>query len=90
MGWVTPRPGRFSSGKAPVLILQEAGWGPEPVWMGEKNLTPPELDPRTAHPVLSRYTDWAILAHSGTGTGIPPPQVLQFSAVSIIPPLLYT
>ena len=30
-----------------------------------ENLTPsPGFDPRTVQPVASRYTDWAILAHS--------------------------
>ena len=35
-GWVvssTPR-SHFTPGKDPVPILQEAGWAPEPVWMG--------------------------------------------------------
>ena len=35
-GWVvssTPRP-HFTPGKNPVLILQEAGWAPGPVWTG--------------------------------------------------------
>ena len=38
-GWVvssTPRP-RFTPGKDPVPILQEAGWAPGPVWMGGKS-----------------------------------------------------
>ena len=32
----TSRP-HFTPGKDPVSILQEAGWAPEPVWMGEKS-----------------------------------------------------
>ena len=32
------RPGRFTPGKDPVLIVQEAGWAPGPVWMGAENL----------------------------------------------------
>ena len=28
-----------------------------------KTLSPPGFDPRTAKPVASRYTDWAIPAH---------------------------
>ena len=35
-GWVvssTPRP-HFTPGKDPVPIVQEAGWGPGPVWTG--------------------------------------------------------
>jgi len=31
----TPRP-HFTPGKDPVPILQEAGWGPGPVWTGGK------------------------------------------------------
>ena len=38
-GWSTPRPGRFTPGKNPVPIVQEAGWAPGPVWMGAENLT---------------------------------------------------
>ena len=30
-GWSTPRPGRFTPGKNPVPIVQEAGWASEPV-----------------------------------------------------------
>jgi hypothetical protein len=38
-GWSAPRPGRFSPGKDPVPIVQEAGWAPGPVWTCAKNLT---------------------------------------------------
>ena len=31
----TPRP-FFTTGKYPLLIVQEAGWAPEPVWTGGK------------------------------------------------------
>jgi hypothetical protein len=30
-GWSAPRPGRFTSGKDPVPIVEEAGWAPGPV-----------------------------------------------------------
>ena len=33
-GWSTPRLGRFTPGKDPVLIVQEAGWAPGPFWTG--------------------------------------------------------
>jgi len=33
------RPSRFTPGKDPVLILQEAVWAPGPVWSGAENLT---------------------------------------------------
>ena len=39
-GWLTPRPGRFTPGKDPVPILQEARWATEPVWTGAENLAP--------------------------------------------------
>jgi hypothetical protein len=41
-GWgvsVTPQP-LFTPGKDPVPIVQEAGWGPGPVWTGAGNLAP--------------------------------------------------
>jgi hypothetical protein len=56
-GWSTPRLGRFTAGKDPVPTVQEAGWAPGPVWTG--------ADPRTAQPVASLYTDWAIPTHQG-------------------------
>ena len=39
-GWSTPHPGHFNPGKDPVPIVEEAGWAPEPVWMGAENLVP--------------------------------------------------
>ena len=38
--WSTPRPGRFTPGKDPVSIVEEAGWAPQPVWTGAENLVP--------------------------------------------------
>ena len=35
-----PGPGRFTRGKDPVPILQEAGWVSEPFWTGAGNLAP--------------------------------------------------
>ena len=36
--WSAARPGRtLPPGKDPVLILQEAGWTPGPVWTGGKS-----------------------------------------------------
>ena len=37
--WSAARPGRFTPGKDPVPIVQEAGWAPGPVWTAE-NLAP--------------------------------------------------
>jgi hypothetical protein len=40
-GWVvSTTPGRFTLGKDPVPIVQEAGWAPGPVWTCAKNLAP--------------------------------------------------
>jgi len=51
-GWMvssTPRP-HFTPGKDPVPILQEAGWGPGPVWTGGKSRTHRDSIPdRPAH-----------------------------------------
>jgi hypothetical protein len=58
---ITPRP-PSPPGKDPVPIVEEAGWAPEPVWIGAENLAPPGLDPRTFQPVATRYTDCAIPA----------------------------
>ena len=38
-GLLNPRSGRFTPGKDPVSILQEAGWATGPVWTGAENLT---------------------------------------------------
>ena len=42
-GWSTPRPGRFTPGKDPVPIVEEAGWASGPVWTGAENLAHTEL-----------------------------------------------
>ena len=51
-------PAAFTPGKDTVPIIQEAGWGPGPVWKGAENLAPLVFDPRTIQPVGSRYTDY--------------------------------
>ena len=38
VGGLAPRPSRFSPGKDPVPVVQEAGWAPGPVWTGAGNL----------------------------------------------------
>jgi hypothetical protein len=58
-GWSAPRPGRFTPGKDPVPILQEAGWAQGQSGQVRKILLPPVFDPRTIQPVASHYTDWA-------------------------------
>ena len=52
-----PRPGRFTTGKDPVLIVQEAKKAPGPFWEVPENLAPPGFDPRIVQPVESRCTD---------------------------------
>jgi hypothetical protein len=42
-GCSTPRPGRFTSRKDPVPIVQEVGWAPGPVGTGVENLVPTEI-----------------------------------------------
>jgi hypothetical protein len=64
-GWLAPRPGRFTPpGKTRYPLYRRLG-GPQgqygQVW---KISLQPGLDPRTLQPVASRYTDWAIPAHT--------------------------
>jgi hypothetical protein len=52
--WSASRPGRFTPGKDPVSIVQEAGWAPGPVWTTAKNLAPtairsPDLPARSQY-----------------------------------------
>jgi hypothetical protein len=56
----TPRP-PYPQERDTVPIVKEAGWAP-----GRKITPPPGFDPRTVQPVASRYTDYAILAHTST------------------------
>jgi len=42
-GWSSPRPGRITPGKAPVPIVQEAGWSPGAGWTDAGNLTPTRI-----------------------------------------------
>ena len=39
-GWSASRSRRFTPGKDPVPIVQEAGWAPGQVWQGAENLVP--------------------------------------------------
>jgi hypothetical protein len=41
----------------PVPIVQEDGWDPGPVWMGEENSPLMGFNPRTIQSVANRYTD---------------------------------
>jgi len=53
-GWSTPRPGRFTRGKDPVLIV---GRPQDRSGQVRKISPPPGFDPRTVQPVAIRYTD---------------------------------
>jgi hypothetical protein len=57
-GWSVPRPGRFTLGKDPVLIVQEAGWARGPVWTGAENLAPTGMvnAPRKLNIVIFTFT----------------------------------
>jgi hypothetical protein len=65
--WSASRPGRvIAQGKGvPVLIVQEAGWTPEPVWterLEKKSFClcrGSNLDRPGVQPVARHYTDWA-------------------------------
>jgi hypothetical protein len=63
-------PAAFTPGKDPVPIVQEAGWAPEPVWIGAENHALTGFDPRTFQPVASSYTDYAIPALHDSMYGI--------------------
>jgi hypothetical protein len=54
----TPRP-LYPCERAPVPIVNEAGWAPGPVWTdmeNRKSLAPTGVRTRTVQPVASRYT----------------------------------
>jgi len=58
----------FAPGKDPVLVVQEVGWVPGPVWRGAENLAPPGFDPRTVQAVASRCTVYATRLTNRTTT----------------------
>jgi hypothetical protein len=53
--WWAPRPGHFTSRKAPVPTVHEAGWSTGPVWTARKIWPPPTFDPRTVQLYVQRY-----------------------------------
>jgi len=58
----TPRP-HFTPGKDPVLIVQETGWAPGPVWTGAENLVPKGIRSRTVQPVAQSLYRLSYRAH---------------------------
>ena len=66
-----PCPGHFTPGKETRYPLGRRLDGPQG-WSGQlwKILPPPGFDSWTVHPVVSCYTDYAILAHFGALTAL--------------------
>ena len=66
MGWLvndTPRP-LYARKETQYPLYRRLG-GPQGRSELVRKISPPqEFDPRTVQPVASRYTDWAIPAHS--------------------------
>ena len=56
-GWSTSRTGRFTSGKDPLPIIQEAGWPQGRSGWVRKISPPPGFQLRTVKPVANRCTD---------------------------------
>ena len=48
--WLSPRSGRFSSGKDLVPVVQESGWAVQPVWTAQKVSSHLYLIPETSSP----------------------------------------
>ena len=65
-GCSKPRPARFSPGKDPVPILQEAGWAPGPFWTGTENLPHRDSISGPSSPKLVA-TPTALSRHTMTG-----------------------
>jgi hypothetical protein len=60
---VMPRP-LYPPGKTRYLLYRRLGGPQGRSGLVRKFWPPPGFDPRTVQPVVSRYTDWAILAHN--------------------------
>jgi hypothetical protein len=61
-GWLTPRSGRFTIRNDAVPKYWSLGWPHGRSGRARKNSPPTDFDPRTVHPVASRYIDYAIPA----------------------------
>jgi hypothetical protein len=67
MGWLAPRPGRFTPWKETRYQLYRRLGGPQGRSGRVRKISPPlGFDPRTVQPVAIRYTDWAIAAHTSS------------------------
>lgn len=63
-GWLTQLPGPFTQERDPVPLVWEAGWTQSLSGRVQKISSPPGFNPRTAHSVASRYSDWDISGHA--------------------------
>ena len=64
VGWLTPRPGRFTRRtQSRCPLYRRLGGCEDRLGLGWKTSLPPGFDPRTVQPVASRYTDCDIPAH---------------------------
>jgi hypothetical protein len=71
MGWLAPRPGRFTPGKETRYPFYSRLGGPQGRSGRLRKISPPPgFDPPTVQPVASHYTDWAIPARHVTSTYI--------------------
>ena len=61
-GCSKPQPGRYTSGKDPVPIVQEAGWAPGSFWTGVTTLAHTGIRNPDRPVLTSRYTDCSIPA----------------------------
>jgi hypothetical protein len=63
MGWLAPRPGRFTAGKETRYPLYSRLGGPQGRSGRLRKISPsPGFGPRTAQPVASRHTDYTVPA----------------------------
>ena len=63
MGVQRHGPAALPPGKRLGIHLLEDGWAPGPENLGRNISSPSAFDPRIAHPVASRYIDYAVPAH---------------------------
>jgi hypothetical protein len=64
MGWLAPRPGRFTPGRETRYPLYRRLGGPQGRSGRLRKVSPPPgFDSRTVQPVASRHSDYAIPAH---------------------------
>ena len=81
MGWVvnyTLRP-LYPRERNPVLIIQEAGWAPGPVWTGVKIIFPPPgFDHRAIESIPTELSRSALYLHLGSVYGYGSVRLLRF------------